>query len=224
MAQAAQDDNAARWPNRQDSRAVPASGSLVGAHRVQASYAPPIAFSLGVGQDFMPALGLREGGGLPSGAVRLDWTLAPQATGYALGLFGAGESAGGGSGGDIVMWSSAGVANHFPAMDYLVPADVRRQIAANTVLAPTVSECLLPAEVVRAAPAGIVNMIGYGPEVFFAEAPTAPKWIAKVRFKSSASLIRGLGGQGDEERQGEAPRPKRHFGIGDVLRGAVPRP
>lgn len=239
-AQAAPTDTAARWPNREDSRAVPASGSLVGAHRVQASYAPPIAFSLAANQDFMPALGLREGGSLPSGASRLNWTLAPQATGYALGLFGAGEGAAGaggsgsgssgnggvsgGGGADIVMWSSAGLANHFPAMDYLAPAEVRRQIAANTVLAPTVGECVLPAEVARAAPAGIVTMIGYGPEVSFAEAPTAPKWTAKLRFKSSASLIRGLGAQGDAARQGEPPRPKRRFGIGDLLRGAVPHP
>ena len=223
--QPVQTENAARWPNRQDSRAVPAGGTLVGAHRVQASYAPPIAFTLGPGQDFMPALGLHEGGSLPSGASRLDWALAPQATGYALGLFGAGNGAGNpGGGGDIVMWTSAGGANHFPAMDYLAPPEVRRQIAANAVLAPTTSECVLPAEVARAAPAGILTMIGYGPEIAFAEAPTAPKWTAKLRFKSTASLIRGLGGQGDEARQGEAPRPKRRFGIGDILRGAIPRP
>ena len=74
------------WPNVQDSRAVPASASLVGAHRIEGNYSPAIAFTLGQGQDFMPGLGLHEMGAFPSGAVRLDWTPATQATGYALAI------------------------------------------------------------------------------------------------------------------------------------------
>ena len=223
MTRTAVDETAARWPNRKDGRSIPASGSLVGAHRVQASYAPPIAFTLVAGQDFMPALGLREAGALPSGAARLDWTVAPQGTGYALSLFGAGGGDGTG-GGDIVIWSSAGLANHFPDMDYLSPAEVRRQIAIRAVLAPTVSECMLPSEVARAAPAGLLNLIGYGPEIAFAEAPSAPKWVAKLRYKSSAMMIRGLSMGGDEAPPGDTAHHKGHFGIGDVLRGAIPKP
>ena len=33
-----------RWPNDRDSRSVPPAGSLLGAHKVEANYAPPIAF------------------------------------------------------------------------------------------------------------------------------------------------------------------------------------
>jgi len=40
------------WPNTKDSRAVPASGSLIGAHKIEGNYSPPIGFTLG--QDFMP--------------------------------------------------------------------------------------------------------------------------------------------------------------------------
>ena len=50
---------------------MPAAGSLLGPHKVQASYAPEIAFSLAQGQDFMAPLGLAEAGALPSGAARL---------------------------------------------------------------------------------------------------------------------------------------------------------
>ena len=50
-------------------RRCPASGSLLGAHKVEGNYSPPIGFSLGAGQDFMPGLALREAGTLPSGAT-----------------------------------------------------------------------------------------------------------------------------------------------------------
>ena len=53
---------------------------------------------------------------------------------------------------------------------------------------------MLPAEVAAASPAGMVMMIGYGPEAYFAEKPKAPKWTAKVRFKTTASVMRGMGG------------------------------
>ncbi|MEO8547811.1 MAG: hypothetical protein ABI422_05525 [Sphingomicrobium sp.] len=214
------------WPNKQDSRAVPAQGSLVGAHQVEGNYSPPIGFSLAPGQDFMPALGLAEAGALPSGASRLVWRMAPGATGYALAMFGSS------GGGDVVMWSSGRNAAMFPNMDYLAPSEVRRLVGLGAVLAPTVSECVLPAEVAAASPAGMLTMIGYGPEVDFAEKPKAPIWTAKVRFKTSASLIRGMGGmdgyggaaaqQGQPGQPGQPPKKRKKFGLGDILNGNIP--
>lgn len=215
-----------RWPNQRDSRAVPATGSLIGAHQIAANYAPPIAFSLGAGQDFMAALGLREAGALPSGASRLMWQPAATATGYALAMFGSN------GGGDVVMWSSARSAS-MPAMDYVAPGEVRRLIASGAVLSPATSECLLPAEVAAASPMGMVTMIGYGPEADFTDNPKAPKWAAKVRFKTTASAIRGMNGMMGEQgradpgqqqpQQAPPPRKKRGFGIGNLL-GAIPLP
>ncbi|MFL6733586.1 MAG: hypothetical protein ACJ8EY_02695 [Sphingomicrobium sp.] len=210
------------WPNERDGKAVPATGSLVGAHKVQGNYSPTIDFNLS--QDFMPALGLREAGPLPSGAARLTWQLAPTATGYALGMFGAAQN------GDVIMWSSSKSATMAALYDYLSPAEVQRQINAGSVLAPTISECLLPAEVSSAAPQGVITMIGYGPEANFAEAPKAPKWVAKARFKTNASLMRGMGDMGamNGDASPAPPQPparkKKKFGIGDVLRNAVPLP
>ncbi len=176
-----------KWPNERDSRPVPAQGSLTGAHKVQANYAPPIDFSLAAGQDFMPGLGLREAGTLPSGASQLMWQAAAQATGYALAMFGSNQNQ------DVIMWSSANRAS-MAAMDYLAPSEVRRLVAAGAVLPPSTTQCVLPAEVAAASPYGMVTMIGYGPEVGFAEAPKAPKWVAKVRYKSTASVMRGMSG------------------------------
>ena len=215
-----------RWPNERDSRAVPVSGSLIGAHKVEANYAPAIAFSLAAGQDFMPALGLREAGALPSGASRLAWQPAASATGYALTMFGSNGS------GDVVMWTSAKSAQ-MPAMDYLAPSEVKRLVSAGAVLAPTTSECVLPAEVAAASPQGMVMMIGYGPEADFSDNPRTPKWTTKVRFKTTASLIRGMGDMGRnqgyapdvqqqaQQQQPPPPKKRRGIGIGDVL-GAIP--
>ncbi|HVU30695.1 MAG TPA: hypothetical protein VHE36_09860 [Sphingomicrobium sp.] len=213
-----------RWPNERDRRSVPAGGSLVGLHKVEANYAPPISFSLGAGQDFMPALGLRDAGALPSGASRLAWQPAASATGYALAMFGSSGN------GDVIMWSSANSAQ-MPALDFLAPGEVRRLVTKGSVLPPSASECVLPAEVAKASPTGMVMMVGYGPEADFADDPKAPKWTTKVRYKTSASLMRGLGGmggyaQGDEqpqqsEPQQPQPKKRRGIGIGDVL-GAFP--
>jgi hypothetical protein len=213
-----------RWPNDRDSRAVPAAGSLVGAHKVQGNYSPQIDFSLS--QDFMPGLGLREAGALPSGASRLMWQPAPTATGYALAMFGANQA------GDVVMWSSSKSAS-MVTLDYLAPSEVKRLIGAGAVLPPSTSECVLPAEVAAASPTGMVTMIGYGPEANFAEAPKAPKWVTKVRYKTTASLMRGMGQMMGASDDGAAPHPaqqpqqpkkKKRFGLGDLIGGAIPIP
>jgi hypothetical protein len=113
-------------------------------------------------------------------------------------------------------------------LDYLSPAEVKRLIGTGNVLPPTASECTIPAEVVSASPTGMVMAIGYGPEAHFAEAPKAPKWVAKARFKTTASLMLGMpemgGMQGPPQRGNQPPPRKKRFGIGDVLRGAIPIP
>jgi hypothetical protein len=214
------------WPNDKDRRPVPAAGSLLGAHKVEGNYSPPIGFSLASGQDFMPGLGLREAGTLPSGAIRLMWNPAPQATGYALSMFGASQS------GDVLVWTSSSKAAAFPNLDYLSPDQVKKLIAAGGALPPGASECTLPAEVVQASPAGMVMMIGYGPEAHFSDKPTAPTWTTRVRFKSTASLMLGMAGMmgaadGGENVQAQAaqqqpqPKKKRGFGLGGLIERAV---
>ena len=186
------------WPNDRDSRAVPAAASLIGAHKVEGNYSPPIAFTLESGQDFMPGLGLREAGSLPSGAMRLAWTPTARATGYALAMFGASQS------GDVLVWTSATKAAAFPNMDYLSPSQVKQMVGSGAALAPTTNSCTVPAEVVEASPAGMVMMIGYGPEAHFAEKPKDPIWTVRARYKSTASLMLGMGdafGGGQAGRQ-----------------------
>lgn len=219
--QAGQSAGFGQWPNERDSRPVPVQGSLLGAHRIEGNYSPPIGFNLANGQDFMPGLGLTEAGTLPSGATRLTWTPAPQATGYALTMFGGAEN------GDVIVWTSANKAASAANMDYLPPSEVQKLVASGTVLPPSASQCLLPAEVSAASPSGMIMMIGYGPEAHFAEAPKAPKWTTRVRYKTTASLMRGMGAMGGMGESGQPGQPvkkkKKKFGIGDII-GGIPVP
>ena len=221
--QAGQSAGFGQWPNDKDSRAVPVRGSLVGNHRVEGNYSPPIAFNLAAGQDFMPDLSLNEASTLPSGAVTLGWRPAAQATGYALTMFGSAQN------GDVIVWTSSQKTASAANLDYLPPAEVKKLVASGAALPPSASQCALPAEVATASPGGVVMMIGYGPETFFAEAPKAPKWAVRVRYKTTASLIRGMGGMGQMQsgdnpaNQQQPKKKKKKFGIGDVL-GSVPLP
>ena len=205
------------WPNKQDRRPVPLNGSLVGAHKVEGNYSPPIAFTLG--QDFMPALNLRELGSLPSGAVQLGWTPAASATGYALAMFGSAQN------GDVLMWSSSKSAAMATMLDYISPSEVKRLIGTGHVLSPQTTQCALPSEVAKASPAGMIMMIGYGPQAYFAEAPKAPKWTATARFKTVSSIMLGMpqmGGQDAPAPGQPQPKKKKKFGIGDILKGSIP--
>jgi hypothetical protein len=175
------------WPNQKDSRAVPSGASLVGPHKIQSNYSPTIDFTLGQGQDFMSPMTLSDAGAAPSGASQIRWNAVPGATGYALALFGANAA------GETIMWSSTKTAG-FANLDYLTPADAKKAVAAGDALAPSTTQCLIPAEVARAIPMGMVMSVAYGPEVHFAEAPKNPKWAVTVRYKSNGSLMRGMAG------------------------------
>ena len=160
---------------------------------------------------------------MPSGAVPLNWTAAPTATGYGIMMVGAGQN------GDMVMWSSSKSGAQMAPMDYLSPAEARRLVAAGTVLSPATTQCTLPAEVIAKSPTGAISMTGYGPYADFSDKPKNPTWTARARFKTTASLMLGMGdmmGAGGPAGPGTAqpPKKKKRFGIGDVLRGVSPVP
>jgi hypothetical protein len=210
------------WPNPRDGRMVPAAGSLVGAHKIQGNYSPTIDFSLSQGQDFMGPMTLASGGNTPAGGAVVRWNNVPQATGYALAMFGANDA------GETIMWSSVKTAG-FANLDYLSPGDAAKAITAGDALAPSTTQCTIPAEVVEAIPMGMVMSVAYGPEVHFAEAPKNPKWAVTVRYKSSGSLMHGMEAMMGEgapppppQQEQPQPRKKKGLGLGGLL-GALPR-
>ena len=230
------------WPNEKKQVQVPQTGSLVGAHDLRGDYAPEMRFDVGPDLDFMPGLGLQSAGATPGGGKRLTWRSAPTATGYHLMLIGA-QGGGGGRGGRgarggdptaegavMVFWSSSAVKPGFfggGLADYLPPSEVARLVRERAVLPPGATECVVPSEVAQAAPMGLVSEIGYGPEQVWTDPPrprSGPwniSWRAKLRVKSTATLILGMPSLNGDDEDG-APRRPRRAGSGDGQPPAQP--
>ena len=191
------------WPNGKDTKPVPATGSLIGAHKITANYAKEINFTLG--EDFMPPLQATTSE-VSGGASMLAWKGLDKATGYYAWAIGAKDTGRGGAPVEMVWWaSSKEQAFGGPLWNWISPAGVRKLIAAGTVMPPEQRDCTIPAEVMKAAGEGMmVNLQAYGPQADFAYPPRPadtrkpwnPEWIARVRFRSSTMLIPGMEGMG----------------------------
>jgi hypothetical protein len=193
------------WPNSRSRTTVPPTGSLVGPHTVKGNYSPQINFSLGPNQDFLAPLNVSQG---PSamGGTRLNWPMVPQSTGYYAWMLGTGGGGGRGEGGmTMVMWSSSTAQSFMGAlMDYISPSEARRLVASGAVMSPQTTSCVIPAEVAKASPTGLLSMIAYGDEVNFVDPPRPSSlrtpwnvsWRAKVRYKSTYGSILGMGDMG----------------------------
>lgn len=197
------------WPNQRDAKAIPSSASLIGDHQIKGNYSPDIQFSLGQGHDFMDRVELSTAA-RGAGAVHVTWNAVGTATGYFATVFGS-------DGTDTVMWSSSDVQEMGGAlMSFVPPREVERLIREKVVLAPSVTECTVPAEVVkRSGGTPFLNFIAYGPEANFAQPPRPqdpkqawePLWAVKVRFKSTASTLLGDAGGGGGRRPARTQAP-----------------
>ena len=154
------------WPNVEDAKQVPDSASLRGDHAVKGSYSPEIRFSLGEGQDFMDRVALASAP-RGAGAASVTWNALPTATGYFATVFGSEERD------EVVFWSSSEVQEMGGMlMDYVPPSEVARLVREKVVLAPSTTECTVPAEVVKKSGGSpFLNFIAYGPEANFAQPP-----------------------------------------------------
>jgi hypothetical protein len=206
------------WPNSELAKPVPADASLKGDHVVKANYSPEIRFALE--KDFLDKVELAASGN----TVR--WNAIAGATGYFATLYGAQNE------NEIVFWSSSEVQEMGSAlMDYLPPAEVARLVREKVVLEPTTVECTVPGEVVRKAGAPFLNFIAYGEEANFVQPPRPkdPKvaweqvWTAKVRFKSTASLLLGEGDSRQDARRTapDAPAPQSRPAAPDPVKEGI---
>lgn len=192
------------WPNQDQPRSVPENASLRGDHLVKGNYSPEIGFALE--KDFLDRVELAASGN----SVR--WNAIANATGYFATVYGAQSE------NEIVFWSSSELQEMGGAlMDYLPPAEVARLIREKVVMAPGTVECTVPGEVVKKAGTPFFNFIAYGEEANFVQPPRPqdPKvaweqrWAAKVRFKSTASLLLGEKQSRQETRQTPSSAPAR---------------
>jgi hypothetical protein len=186
------------WPNQEDTRAVPENASLRGDHAVKGNYSPDIRFGV-ERHDFMERVTLSSQG-LPSGAASVRWNAVGSATGYFATAMGGNDKE------EMVFWSSSEVQEMGGSlMDYLPPAEVARLIREKVVMAPQTTECTVPAEVIKAAPAAFLNFIAYGDELNVVHPPRpqdpAKTWdqlyAVKVRLKSTGALMLAEGGMAE---------------------------
>jgi hypothetical protein len=183
------------WPNSEDSRPVPEGASLRGDHLVKGTYSPDIRFAVTERHDFMEKVQLSS---QPAGAaVSLRWNAVPNATGYFA------MAVGGNDKEEVVFWSSSDVQEMGGSlMDYVPPAEVARLIREKVVMAPQTTECTVPAEVLKAMPAGMLSFVAYGDELNVVHPPRpqdpAKTWeqvyTVKLRLKSTASMLLSQGG------------------------------
>jgi hypothetical protein len=201
------------WPNHRAQMTVPANGSLVGDHVVRGNYTPEIRFALGAANDFLAPIAPTNGA-MASGAVRLAWSQVPNAKAYVARTVGSADD------GTIVMWSSS--EKQVAAMglpDFMAGDDLARLVGQKVLMAPQATECAVPAEVARATPNAMLQMVAFGPEANFSypPRPSDPKqawnieWTAKVRSKSAYAGMLGVempavaeAGGDDEVRPGAA--------------------
>jgi hypothetical protein len=225
------------WPNGTDAKPVPANASLLGAHKVSGNYSPEINFTLDT--DFMAPIALRSEA-LASGAYAMNWNSVPGATGYYAWAFSA-KSMRGSEVAEMVWWSSsASQAFGGPMWDWLSPAAVARLVTARTVMAPSQTQCTVPAEVEQAGgEVTMASLYAYGPERNFAYPPRPananaawnPEWIARARFRSMTMAMLGMdmgamggaeGASAGETREAPASgKPKCRKGLAGMAQRAA---
>ncbi|GAB4179349.1 MAG: hypothetical protein OHK0026_01920 [Rhodocyclaceae bacterium] len=230
------------WPNEKDARMVPEDASLAGEHAFRAEGVPEsFRFRIPPEQDLMPPIELAQ---RKAGAVtQLEWKPIPQARAWFVAAMGAKS---GGSGEDMVLWTSSEVPETGMALiDYQTNAAVDRWLAEKVLLAPAQTRCAVPAGIFAEEAGAMLRMIAYGSELDLAHPPRPadprkpwdPEWAVQIRVKSVASAMLGMESGAApaarttaREQAPEAPPAEREApargaipGALDVLRGILGR-
>ncbi len=226
------------WPNEKTRTTVPSQGSLVGEHTVRGNYSPQINFTLEEDQDFLGALNLTTNAKAPGGWANLGWNLVGNAQAYFATAIGAG-----GNGDDVtmVMWTSSETQTAaFVMPDYLSGPEIARLVAAKALMGPATRACIVPKEVVDAAPQAMLQLAAFGGEANFVypPRPANPKvawnqeWAVKVRYRSATGGLLGMnmaemmGGGGRPSRSapsqpGQPQKPAKPPSAGDILKKGI---
>jgi hypothetical protein len=197
------------WPNKQDDRQVPDNASLVGQHSFVGNGIPDsFKVTLGAPQDLMPPLQLSQQKN--DGGVNLEWQTIPHARGYFIAVMG-GKSDG--DSGEAIFWTSSELPDTgFGLLDYQSNANIDKWIGEKVILPATATKCPVPKGIFPEGAGGMLRMIAYGSEAYFAfpPRPTDPKiawepdWQTKVRVKSTHFGILGGMDGGEGRRRGKA--------------------
>lgn len=185
------------WPNTTHRQSVPKNASLVGKHAVVGEGLPgSLRFEISAAQDIMPPLALAASGG-GSNATTVRWNAIGNARAYFL-------NAMGGSGQDMVVWSSSEVPEPgWGLMDYVGNTHLDRWLAETVLLETSQTQCAIPAGIFAKADGAMVQGIAYGQDLHLVHPsrPTdrrvawEPEWTAQIRVKSQSMLPLDQGGE-----------------------------
>jgi len=204
------------WPNKIDDRKVPDTASLIGQHQFVGSGIPDsFKVNLGAPQDLMPAIELQQT--KKEGAVALQWKSIPHARGYFLSVMGGQATSG--DNGEMIVWASSELPDFgFGLMDYQSNQDIDKWIKEQVILPANATQCAVPKGIFGENGAGMLRMIAYGSDAYFAYPPRPedpkiawePEWQTKVRVKSIyGSMLGGMGDMGGKSKpQKEEKKPK----------------
>lgn len=173
------------WPNQQDRRAVPASASLVGEHRVSGDGVPAsLAFSIPSTHDFMPQVDVTGAGAL-SASIPLEWRAVAAATGY----FGHAMAS---KGSDMILWTSSEQPEAgWGLLDFLAPAQVERWVRERVIMPTSTTRCAIPAGIFDGTDGAMARLVAYGPELSRAAPGQNPEWTMRLRLMSSGMTLLG---------------------------------
>ena len=214
------------WPNKVDDRKVPDTASLVGQHTFVGNGIPEsFNVALAAPQDLMPTIELNQS--KKEGSVHLEWKSIPHARGYFISAMG-GQSSGGDSA-EVIVWTSSELADFgFGLVDYQSNTDIDKWIGEKVILPASATKCDVPKGIFGEQAAGMLRMIAYGSEAFFAYPPRPndpkiawePDWQTKVRVKSTfSSMLGGFGDPGDRKQQQKQPKEEKKLNPADLLKG-----
>jgi hypothetical protein len=182
------------WPNPGDARMVPQQASLVGEHAFSGVGVPEaFRFQIPAAQDLMAPLQVQAGE--QGGAIDLRWN----AIGTARAYFASGMGARGDN--EMVIWTSSELPDSgFGLVDYQTNPAVDRWLREKVLLSPATTQCAVPKGVFTGEGA-MLRVIAYGNELNLAHPPRptdpkadwAPVWAVKVRVKSVATVMPGMG-------------------------------
>jgi hypothetical protein len=219
----------ALYPNEKNRVTLSRDSSLVGSHQVLGDGVPAnFKFSLGAGQDIMPAIDLQTSGGLKD-SIAASWGNVTNARAYYLHAMGQlGND-------DMVMWSSSETGDTGMGLfDYLSNATIDRWLKDKVLLQPDTTRCAIPKGIFttaegKSSEGAMLRMMAYGGESNFAypPRPTDPKavwepdWAVRVRVKSQTMAMLGDESGGQRSSAGRS-RPQQAPATGQAQTGQMP--
>ncbi len=204
------------WPNDKQNSQVVRSASMVGEHSISGDGVPPnMRFTLGPGQDFMPALQVDTAGKLTD-SIRVSWQSISTARAYMLTAMSGSEGKAGGP--ELIIWSSSEPPESgMGLMDYVSNPNIDKWLGEKVLLPASQTQCEIPIGIFAKSDGAMLRAIAYGNEANFshpprpanlgANAPWAPDWVVRVRTKSMA--MNALGEEANAGRRSASSRSQR---------------